>query len=336
MKRLLFLSALVACLAAPTFARGDECNAFAAQASVPDLRVIAADAVSSQGNWMDRAGKQGSPVGAGFCRLVGVIEQEIGFELWLPAPQSWNGKFLAAGVGGEAGTFNYADMARGVRRGYAAASTDTGHRIEDVDWALGRPDRRANFAARANHLLAVKSKTLIKQFYSRDADRAYFVGCSGGGREGLKEVQAYPEDFDGVLAGGAGPNQLAASARLLWSQYVVGPSVADLVDSSIWRKVAAAGTQACDLKDGVADGVVENPAACGFDAAVLQCKPGSSSKDCLSPAQVTAVKALFGPLKDENGTAVDSGLVPGVTITLEPRSAFAFSLFGKVVHEDAS
>lgn len=31
--------------------------------------------------------------------------------------------------------------------------------------------------------------------------KSYFLGCSGGGRQALKEVQMYPEDFDGVLAG---------------------------------------------------------------------------------------------------------------------------------------
>ena len=316
-------------------AQADECSAFLSHTATADVRLTHAESVSQSQRWSDRENKSKDPVGADFCRLTGTIEQEIGFELWLPLRSQWNGKLLAAGVGGEAGTLNYADMARGVRRGYASASTDTGHRIEDTDWALKRPDRRANFAARANHLLAEKSKALISAYYQRAAQHAYFVGCSGGGREGLKELQSYPNDFDGILAGGAGPDQLAVSMRLLWSQYVLGPRMAAVIDTPVWKRVAEAGIKACDADDGVRDGVVENPAACRFDPAVLQCKAGQSS-DCLNDAQLSAVKTIFAPLVDENGRALDEGILPGVAITMMPRSAFAFSLFGKVVHEDAN
>jgi feruloyl esterase len=311
----------------------DECSAFQQLPAVSDVRITFARSTAANEISSDRAGEKIAAAGAAFCRIEGIIEQEIGFELWLPPASQWNGKFLAAGVGGEAGKLNYADMARGVRRGYASASTDTGHLAAEVNWALGRPDRRANFAARANHLLAEKSKALIAAFYGRAPRHAYFVGCSGGGREGLKEMQAYPDDFDGILAGGAGPDQLAVSMRLLWSQYVQAPLVADTVSASTWRQVADAGVKVCDARDGVVDGVVENPAACRFEPKSLTCAPGQSGA-CLSAAQAAAVQKLYAPLRDESGKALDEGVLPGVAISLTPRSAFAFSLFGKVVHED--
>lgn len=314
-------------------ARADPCSDFGSSAQVAGVRLLTASTVAGDERWTDRGGRPGAPVGAAFCRVRGVIETEIEFELWLPS-QPWNGKLLAAGVGGEAGTFNYADMARGVRRGYAAASTDTGHREGDRDWAFRRPDRRANFADRANHLLALAAKALVAAYYGHGPDHAYFVGCSGGGREGLKEAQAHPEDFDGVLAGGAGPDQLAVSMRLLWSQYVIGPSSTKLIDADHWRLVARAGTQACDVLDGVRDGVVDDPLACHFDPGVLLCEPGQDAAECLSTEQLAAVRRIYAPLLDEDGKAIDQGVLPGVTITLEPRSAFAYSLFGKVVHDD--
>lgn len=315
--------------AAAAQASADQCADFAASTAPADVHISAARSVAADERWAGHA-----PTGAAFCRVQGVIEKEIGFELWLPLQQAWNGKLLAAGVGGEAGILNYADMARGVLRGYASASTDTGHLISDADWALKRPDRRANFAARANHLLAVKAKALMTAFYGKAPALAYFVGCSGGGREGLKEMQAYPQDFDGILAGGAGPDQLAVSMRLLWSQYVQAPRIAATMGAADWQLVADAAVKACDKNDGVADGVVENPAACRFDPAVLLCAPGTAGA-CLNAAQLEAVKTLYAPLRDENGHALDQGVLPGVKISLAPRSAFAFSLFGKVVHEDA-
>src|SRR2546422_1547505 len=65
-----------------------------------------------------------------YCRVVGVIrptaDSQIGFETWLPL-QSWNGKFNGVGGGGFAGAISTDAMAAALLRGYASASTDTGH-----------------------------------------------------------------------------------------------------------------------------------------------------------------------------------------------------------------
>ena len=78
------------------------------------------------------------PVGRAFCRVEGHIEDEIGFELWLPERDAWNGRLLTGGVGGQAGAFNVQILVRGVRRGYATASTDAGHKAADTHWLLGQ------------------------------------------------------------------------------------------------------------------------------------------------------------------------------------------------------
>src|ERR1700730_14547678 len=65
-----------------------------------------------------------------FCRVSGSIrptaDSDIRFEVWLPAAE-WNGKFQGIGNGGFAGTIGWGALATAVRRGYATASTDTGH-----------------------------------------------------------------------------------------------------------------------------------------------------------------------------------------------------------------
>jgi feruloyl esterase len=64
--------------------------------------------------------------------------------------------------------------------------------------------------------------------------------------------------------------------------------------------------KACDADDGVADGMLFNPRACGFDPTALVCK-GAKNDTCLSSAQATAVKtALAGP-KASNGRLVYPG-----------------------------
>ena len=65
-----------------------------------------------------------------FCRVAGVIkptsDSHIQFEVWMPS-SGWNGKFQGIGNGGFAGAISFGALAGAVARGYATASTDTGH-----------------------------------------------------------------------------------------------------------------------------------------------------------------------------------------------------------------
>ncbi len=49
---------------------------------------------------------------------------------------------------------------------------------------------------------------------------------------------------------------------------------------------------ACDLHDGVKDGVIENPKSCTFDPGVLECK-GAPDGSCLTKAQVETVRSIY-------------------------------------------
>src|ERR1700722_20548412 len=90
-----------------------------------------------------------------------------------------------------------------VNRGYAVSSTDTGHiaSANDGTWALGHMDRVINYGQRGVHEMAMASKAVIKAYYSASPMHSFFQGCSYGGKEALTEVQRYPTDFDGVVAG---------------------------------------------------------------------------------------------------------------------------------------
>ena len=54
---------------------------------------------------------------------------------------------------------------------------------------------------RAMHGSIVLSKQIVEGYYVDDIQYSYYSGCSTGGRQGLKEIELYPESFDGVLAG---------------------------------------------------------------------------------------------------------------------------------------
>src|SRR6185503_20741108 len=115
------------------------------------------------------------------CRITMVLkptaDSNINVELWLPT-QNWNGKFLAVGNGGWAGSIQgYGDMQAALRRGYATAATDTGHSAADGPngmFALGHAEKIVDFAYRALHDMTVKSKRLIDVFYAAPLDYSYY------------------------------------------------------------------------------------------------------------------------------------------------------------------
>ena len=274
-----------------------------------------------------------APVNASFCRVQGVIEKEIGFELWLPIGKAWNGKFLGAGVGGDAGSFNFQDLPRGVNRGYAAATTDAGHKAADREWMLGDPQRLTNYELRANHLLAVKAKAIVQAYYAAPPKYSYFIGCSGGGRQGLKEMQRFATDYNGVIAGASGPRTPEMTTRRMW-EIIQRDTHPDLMSPADWRLVSQAGVERCDQLDGVKDGVAEDPRHCRFDVAELLCR-GDKTASCLTPQQVAFAKSFYAPLIDENGRKIDEGILPGVLID-SGRSQLALGSFGRAVRKQSN
>jgi len=334
---LLALLAAAAALGSGTGA--SEACARAAGLAASDVRIVRTTPIAA-GSGFVSPDARAPRVNAGFCRIEGVIEQEIGFELWLPLQREWNGHLLTGGVGGQAGNFNYRELARAVSRGYAGASTDTGHKASDRHWLLGGSMRAANYAERANHLLAVKAKALIAGFYGKPVRRAIFSGCSGGGRQAMTEAQRYPQDYDGILAGAPGVNTPAMSARRMW-EMIQHRRHAGLMSAADWSLVSRSGVAACDGDDGLRDGLVANPAACRFDIAALQCRPGGTGQ-CLSPAQVAFARRIYAPLRDENGKRIDGGILPGIPVSATPLPEpftpgppyLAVALFGDGVHRD--
>ena len=125
-----------------------------------------------------------------FCRVQGVSrpsgDSDIRFEVWLPQAAAWNRKFLSTGEGGFAGQLNYqrsgldAAMDEHLRRGYATASTDTGHRASEQWWAIGHPEKAADYLYRAKHVTTVAAKAIVAAYYGQAPSRSYFSSCSNG------------------------------------------------------------------------------------------------------------------------------------------------------------
>jgi feruloyl esterase len=265
-----------------------------------------------------------------FCRVEGQIEGNIGFELWLP--NGWNGRLLGAGVGGDAGVFNYTDLSLRVGEGFAAVTTDAGHKATRAHW-MTDAKARTDYEHRAVHLTADAAKAIARRYYGHAPARSYFTGCSGGGRQALKEMQNYPGDYDGVIAGAPGPYMPLISVRMLWFALAQKRDPAGALTDDDWALYERRAIAACDRNDGVADGVVENPLACTFAPRTLACRPGQTA-ECLAPAKLAMLKRIVAPMPDEAGRPMDRGLLPGVRTRPGPPSPLLRAMWADAVHAD--
>jgi feruloyl esterase len=234
-----------------------------------------------------------------FCRVAATMkpssDSEIKIEVWLPAAERWNGKFMAVGNGGQAGEIYYHKMGFPLTLGYAVASTDTGHegKGDDGSYALGHPEKLIDFGYRAVHEMVMKSKAIVAEYYSRNAKFSYWNGCSTGGRQGIEDLQRYPADFDGAIAGAPAINPRSA-AQIIWVAQAVHKDEASFIPASKFPMIQKAVLDACDSSDGVKDGVLENPTRCKFDPGAMLCK-GPDGPDCLTAAQVESARKAYSP-----------------------------------------
>jgi feruloyl esterase len=124
---------------------------------------------------LDTPGMFGTPKGmitmAPFCRVVGFIEpaknSHIGFEVWLPPVEKWNSRYFGVGNPAFEGALKYQGLKETLEKGYATASTDTGHQDPGHAWAMGQPERLIDWTHRAVHETTVVAKQLIKAIYGK-------------------------------------------------------------------------------------------------------------------------------------------------------------------------
>lgn len=308
----------------------------------------------------------------GHCVVTGRIGERIGeggrtfatgFELSLP--DTWNGRFLYLGGGGNDGILRDTSLSSSISigtpsplgQGFAVVSTDAGHSGQVA--ATFGPDARARIdhAFDSHDKTARAAKGLIRERYGRKPDFSYFSGCSGGGRQGMMFSQRFPEHFDAITAGAPAMRvSSGATVAAMWNtQKFTAIAPRDAQGAAILSKafsnadldlLAKGINQACDAADGLADGMVNHVQACRFDPAVLQCT-GAKTDACLSPAQVGALKDVFAGPRDSAGRALYAGQPwdPGVaapgwrawtlgsSTTAKPDSRYHFLMVDALQHE---
>jgi hypothetical protein len=271
-------------------------------------------------------------------RRKGVDGEEFGisFAIALPDKATWNGDFMMQGGGGGNGIVAYPAGASytgekpAVSRGFAVASTDTGHKTKTgpFDFSFMR-DQQAylDFAFLANAEVANVAKQIIAHYYAKPPEYSYFVGCSTGGREGMILSQRYPTVFNGIVSGD--PAMRTGLSNLAISQWIPvaynqaaptdssgKPQIDKFLSDSDRKLFMDALMNQCDAKDGVVDGMISDPLGCDFDPAVLACKPGQTDA-CIVPEKIAGIKKAFAGPKNAYGTQVYPGFLYDAGIAMK-------------------
>ena len=308
----------------------------------------------------------------GHCVVEGEINRHTGadgnqygdkFELRLP--DVWSGRFLFQGGGGLDGMVMPAvgrfgppssPLKTALARGYAVVSTDAGHEAKDrLDASFGSdPQARADYQYRSTDLVAGVAKKIVAAYYGRPDAHSYMAGCSNGGREAMIAAERYPADFDGIVAGDPAFNFLRAAIAEAWFSQKFAeiapkdasgkPRLDRAFSDSDLALVSQAVLKACDALDGLKDGMIDNPDACRFHPAVLQCT-GAKNDSCLSAPQVRALEVAFAGPKNSKGESLysdwpwDAGIgAPGWrvwTLGTEKISAINVGLYPQFVNHVA-
>ena len=305
----------------PAPASAASCSSLASL-SLPDTTITLAESVPAGS--FTQPGTPAPPAQAAqafrdlpeFCRVAATVrpvnDSEIKIEVWMPS-SGWNGKFLAVGNGGWAGSITYGGLAQSLQLGYATASTDTGHAGNggDASFAFGHPEKLVDLGYRSVHLMTVQAKAIIAAFYGDSPRLSYWSGCWTGGKQGLTEAQRYPDDFNGIIEGNPASYWTHLMFAVFWSDELAVKDPAGFIPRSKHELIHKAVLDACDKLDGVQDGLIEDPTRCHFDPKVIECA-GPDAPTCLTPGQVESARAIYsGPKNPRTGRQIFPGQEPG-------------------------
>ncbi|MEM9570369.1 MAG: tannase/feruloyl esterase family alpha/beta hydrolase [Pseudomonadota bacterium] len=243
------------------------------------------------------------------CRIEGYVAPATQFLLLLPEPAAWNDKVLYGSCDAFCGAVEEDIPVMPLLRGYASITTNGGHinkRPFDGVWGYKNREAEIDFSHRASHFAAQISKALSKAYYGRDAEHAYIVGFSKGGHAGIKSALEYPDDYDGVVSRAPtvkyqGINALRMPYLVKTNQRADGSFILHADDARLLHKGAIAH---CAAKDGLDDGMIEDPRNCDFDPESLLCEADQGGTECLTAEKVDVAKRFYSRPTSEDGTLV--------------------------------
>jgi feruloyl esterase len=252
------------------------------------------------------------PAAAGipeFCDILGRVATDgegagpSSSAFRIDLPDNWNQKFVFNGGGGFDGSTSRGSALE-LTKGYATASTDSGHpssvgsTFAFTSPGLPNEPQLVDYFYRSRHQVGIAAKRLVLAYYkAKGIARSYFTGCSNGGKEGLMNAMRYPDDYDGIVSGAPWMDPLGTE---LWVLKNVKALVNAWIPPSAYPVIDAAVMAQCDAADGVVDGLIQNPAVCSFN-------PDSLVPATLTQAQADALKLIIRPVVQDDGAFIYPG-----------------------------
>lgn len=325
----------------------NECARLSQKLSLPNTTVHSTDFVIAGTNLTfpdnhPTCRRPSQTVDVDLCRVSMLVvtgpTSNISLEAWLPL--NWTGRFLSVGNGGTGGCIYYEDLNYAATQGFAAVGANNGHDgVTGVPF-YNNPGVVEDYVYRSVHTGVVIGEQVSQAFYGKEHAKSYYLGCSTGGRQGFKEAQDFPEDFDGIVAGAPA---FALSALLYWSGtffITTGePGSPEFLSSAQWDLVYADVLKQCDGLDGLVDGILEDPDLCQYRPEALICS-ADQTENCLTGTQAATVRTVFSPVYGPDGTLVYPRLEPGSNSTDRFLSGRAFEYttdwYRYVVYNDPS
>ncbi|KAJ3840317.1 ferulic acid esterase [Lentinula raphanica] len=295
------------------------CNRFVPELDIPGARLHFTQFVAGGTNlsFPDNHPTCGIPhqvISSDICRVAMSVptseSSEISLEAWLPV--NYSGRFLSTANRGFSGCILYNELEFATSLGFASVGANNGHNGTSGFAFLNNPNAIADYAYRSVHTGVVAGKELVNSFYRSPFRKSYFLGCSSGGRQGFKEAQDFPTDFDGIVAGSPA---FAFTRIISWGgalhKATGDPESDTFLTPELWAVVYDEVLRQCDALDGAKDGLLEDPNLCQFTPETLICSEGQTS-DCLTGKQADTVRTIFSPFYGLDGRLLYPRMQPGI------------------------
>jgi feruloyl esterase len=232
---------------------------------------------------------------------------------------AWNGRTEGLGGGGCTGNLS---VTAATNAGYVGSGTDGGH-----SGAANSCEPAVNADGTYNVQFiqdwirnAVKeeillSKSIAANYYGMKPKFNYWNGCSTGGHQGMALAQELGEELDGVLASAPAMYWTRFQTAQMWGQIAWKQKTGNFIAASdvpLLEQAKASAIAACDAADGVADGIIDDPRTCKFDAKANICgTPTAPVANCLTPQQAEAMNLIWDGPRNKNSAKIWFGLDKG-------------------------
>lgn len=252
-----------------------------------------------------------------YCEVEGYVWRQTRFRLRFPL-KDWNQKLVVQGGGGQSGDLPNdpgakRDRSAPLRKGFAVANHNGGHfsTITDGKWAYFNDGLVIDFAFRSPQAVTLASKAILESFYGRRPRRAYYDGCSNGGREAMMMAQRFPKEFDGIIAGAPSIDVRSLFVNLSFAANLLRDQSRNGFDKYAAQTLHGAAIAQCDKLDGKLDKLIGDPRICKVDLKPIMCT-GDATTSCLTPHQADIARQMYeGPRNSRGEPFVAFSAYPG-------------------------